>query len=63
MEGHGIPISKNGMTEILIFSKKELQQQLKKMMRNYNIPSSSRNFSRKYGRKPRRKSRKTIGYR
>ena len=45
------------------FSKKELQQQLKKMMRNYNIPSSSRNFSRKYGRKPRKKSRKTIGYR
>lgn len=45
------------------FSKKELQQQLKKMMRNYNIPSSSRFFSRKYGRKPRKKSRKTIGYR
>ena len=44
------------------FSKKELQQ-LKKMMRNYNIPSSSRNFSRKYGRKARKKSRKTIGYR
>jgi hypothetical protein len=33
------------------FSKRDLQKQIRKMMQDHNIPRSSRNFSRKYGRK------------
>lgn len=31
------------------FSLKDLQKQIKKMMREYNIPKSSRNYATKYG--------------
>ena len=35
------------------FSQRDLQRQIREMMRNHNVPRSSRNFARRYGRQPR----------
>ena len=40
------------------FTKKKLQHELRYLMKKYNVPMSSRNFSRKYGRK----TKKRTGY-
>ncbi|WP_276528430.1 RHS repeat domain-containing protein [Flavobacterium branchiophilum] len=37
------------------FTKKDIQNQLKKMMKDFNIPKSSRDFARKYKRKTKTK--------